>query len=114
MHTPHTYLILEVGSQDEEGGLVPLGTALEHVNQVSVGIVLNVLPVHLQEHVSVGQLGAARVVHDLLHNRTKLGLACRSHDSHMIKRGERNNIEAGSSARLLFLYRCHIINETIA
>lgn len=80
IHVPSThipYLILWQLTQDQEGGLVPLGAPLEHIHQISVGVVLDILPVHLQEDVPLGQLGAARVVHDQLHHWTQWRLTCR-------------------------------------
>ena len=85
-HTQSPHLILRHLTQHQEGGLVALGAALEDVDQVSVGVVLNILSVHLQQHVPLGQLGTARVVHDQLHNRTQVRLTyryvgrVRSHD----------------------------------
>lgn len=70
-------------SQDQKGGLVALGAAFEHIDQVRVGIILHVLPVHLQEDVPLRQLGTPGVVHDQLHHRTNGRLTYKSHDMHM-------------------------------
>ena len=71
------YLILGQLSEYKEGGLVSLGAALQDVHQVGVRVVLNVLTIHLQENVPLLQLGAARVVHNQLHNGAQGRLACR-------------------------------------
>ena len=64
-------------AQDHERRLVPLGTALEHIHQVGVRVVLHVFTVNLQDNVPLQELGAARVVHDQLNNGPNGRLACR-------------------------------------
>ena len=67
-----SYLILL--SQDDKAGLIALGAALEDSHELVMGIITDILPIDLEQHVSLLQLGTAGVVHDHLHKRAKWGL----------------------------------------
>lgn len=71
-HVP--YLVLRQLTQHQERCLVALGASLEHIDQLCMWVVLDILPIHLQQYIPLRQLGTARVVHDKLHHWTNLRL----------------------------------------
>lgn len=78
-------------SEDGKVGLVAFATPLEDSDKVRVQVSVHLLPVHLQDDVSLTQLGTPWVVHDLFHHRAHGRLTC--------GRGRRKGKEEGGGGR---------------
>ena len=78
-------------SEDSKVGLVAFATPLEDSDKVRVQVSVHLLPVHLQDDVSLTQLGTPWEVHDLFHHRAHGRLTC--------GRGGRKGEEGGRGRR---------------
>lgn len=63
-------------SEDSKVGLVAFATPLEDSDKVRVQVSVHLLPVHLQDDVSLTQLGTPWEVHDLFHHWAHGRLTC--------------------------------------